>query len=588
MKPEAANRVQVAVRIRPPNRGDGNDERIVVHKDGRGVVVDDVNGRRSRTFEYDHVFVGGQDEVFDSIGCPMLDEAYKGFNVCLFAYGQTGSGKTHSIVGDMQSDDGHGVLPRFVKGLFRIAQQRVEEDAEVTIKITMSMIELYMEKVRDLLVPRVRGQEPESLEIHEDQNRKVFIRNASVHSVLSYDRVMELLSLGNGNRQTAETKMNEMSSRSHSVVQFTVSQIFDSLERRDIESVVSLVDLAGSERQGKTETTGQQFEEAKKINQSLLMLGRALNSFSDSRGDAFVSLRDSKLTRLLSESFGGNSKTWMLATVSPAQYNAGETISTLEYAQNALCITNKAEVNRLQKNLEYAELKQLVQELQSRVDLRKGQVNDAQTRCDALRKRVGALREQLLDGRVSVDDGGESLRLAVSEQDDLRRRLRELRRMRHTDGQDASIAYVGESCAALVQRAVHGLQNTKFECNLKFSSKSHLLDVSPELRIFVETSVGCEPSLLPSDWAQMAHEIVVVYVTVVEVRDLPGHACGGSQILIWFQGQHGSATSTPIAESVARGALFNFRQQFILGPNSDNLANYLAGEVLNFRLSCMI
>ncbi|CUF07572.1 kinesin, putative, partial [Bodo saltans] len=279
-----------------------------------------------------------------------------------------GSGKTHSIVGDMQSEEGHGVLPRFVKGLFRIAQQRVEEDAEVTIKITMSMIELYMEKVRDLLVPRVRGQEPESLEIHEDQNRKVFIRNASVHSVLSYERVMELLSLGNGNRQTAETKMNEMSSRSHSVVQFTVSQIFDSLERRDIESVVSLVDLAGSERQGKTETTGQQFEEAKKINQSLLMLGRALNSFSDSRGESFVSLRDSKLTRLLSESFGGNSKTWMLATVSPAQFNAGETTSTLEYAQNALCITNKAEVNRLQKSLENAELKKLACILEGRID----------------------------------------------------------------------------------------------------------------------------------------------------------------------------------------------------------------------------
>jgi hypothetical protein len=129
------------------------------------------------------------------------------------------------------------------------------------------------------------------------------------------------------------------------------------------------VDLAGSERQGKTETTGQQFEEAKKINQSLLMLGRALNSFSDSRGDAFVSLRDSKLTRLLSESFGGNSKTWMLATVSPAQYNAGETISTLEYAQNALCITNKAEVNRLQKSLENAELKKLSTILEGRIDV---------------------------------------------------------------------------------------------------------------------------------------------------------------------------------------------------------------------------
>ncbi|RNF26524.1 putative kinesin [Trypanosoma conorhini] len=163
--------------------------------------------------------------------------------------------------------------------------------------------------------------------------------------------------------------MNETSSRSHAIIQITISQKYESLEMRDVESVVLLVDLAGSERQSKAESTGVAFEEAKKINQSLLMLGRAMNSFSDRKGgDTFISLRASKLTRLLSESFGGNSKTWMLATVSPAATNLTETTSTLEYAQNAMAITNKAKVNDTQKNLELRRLKELVASLEGRLD----------------------------------------------------------------------------------------------------------------------------------------------------------------------------------------------------------------------------
>ncbi|RNF10323.1 putative kinesin, partial [Trypanosoma rangeli] len=187
--------------------------------------------------------------------------------------------------------------------------------------------------------------------------------------VLSVDRMLELLRKGNANRQTGETKMNETSSRSHAIIQITISQKYGSLEMRDVESVVLLVDLAGSERQSKTESTGVAFEEAKKINHSLLMLGRAMNSFSDRKGgDAFISLRASKLTRLLSESFGGNSKTWMLATVSPAATNLTETVSTLEYAQNAMAITNKAKVNDTKKNLDLKRLKELIAVLEGKLD----------------------------------------------------------------------------------------------------------------------------------------------------------------------------------------------------------------------------
>lgn len=358
---------------------------------GRDITVDDDKTKRS--YRFDHVFSGGQAEVFDTIGRPMVEEAYKGFNVCLFAYGQTGSGKTHSLLGEVGSEEREGVAPRFVRCLFDEAQRMVDEDADLTIRVSLSMIEVYMEKVRDLLAPRQRGQEPESLEIHEDPRRRVYVKGASVHQVLSAERMMELLRAGNANRQTAETKMNETSSRSHAIMQISLSQEFESVGKKDLECVVSLVDLAGSERQTKTESTGQQFEEAKKINHSLLMLGRALNSFSERKGgDAFISLRESKLTRLLSESFGGNSKTWMLATVSPTAFNLTESVSTLDYATNAMAITNKATVNSAFKSLELKELKAVVTQLEKQLESLAAVKDSKEVSLAGLREERDALR----------------------------------------------------------------------------------------------------------------------------------------------------------------------------------------------------
>ncbi|CAG9577980.1 putative kinesin [Leishmania major strain Friedlin] len=402
MSDDAKSRVQVSLRIRPVKKGVRHRTKVVVRgAEGGSVVVDDEQ-RTKRAYHFDHVFSGDQAEVFEAIGRPMLREAYKGFNVCLFAYGQTGSGKTYSLLGDLGCEERAGVAPRFVRCLFDEAQRMVDEDADLTIKVSLSMIEVYMEKVRDLLAPRQRGQEPESLEIHEDPSRRVYVRGASVHQVLSAERMMELLRKGNANRQTAETRMNETSSRSHAIMQISLSQEFACVKKKDLECVVSLVDLAGSERQTKTESSGQQFEEAKKINHSLLMLGRALNSFSDRKGsDAFISLRESKLTRLLSESFGGNSKTWMLATVSPTAFNLTESISTLDYATNAMAITNKAKVNSIVKSLELKELKAVVSSLEKQLeslaaarDANEVDVSILQEEREALRLAVHTARSQ--------------------------------------------------------------------------------------------------------------------------------------------------------------------------------------------------
>ncbi|CBH10016.1 kinesin, putative [Trypanosoma brucei gambiense DAL972] len=360
-------RVQVGVRIFPTRQG----ERSVVHgdpDDNHVVVIDGEGTKGGSALKFDRVFTGSQEEVYDFVGRPMLKEAFEGFNVCLFAYGQTGTGKTYSLFGDLDDKTRCGIAPRFAQAMIEEGQRRMEADNRATIRFSLTMVEVYMEKVRDLLAPRVRGQEPEALEIHEDNQRRVYVKGAGIHPVLSLDRLMELLSIGNANRQKGETKMNETSSRSHAIIQLTISQQHESLETKDVESVAMLVDLAGSERQSKAESTGLAFEEAKKINQSLLMLGRALNSFSDRKGsDGFISLRASKLTRLLSESFGGNSKTWMLATVSPSASNLTETISTLEYAQNASAITNKVRVNEATGSDELKRLRECAVHLEEKL-----------------------------------------------------------------------------------------------------------------------------------------------------------------------------------------------------------------------------
>ncbi|TPP52871.1 Kinesin motor domain family protein [Leishmania donovani] len=501
---DPTSRVQVSVRVRPLGKGDQRSGKIVVRgAEGGDVVVDDEQ-RTKRVYHFDHVFSGGQAEVFEAIGRPMLREAYKGFNVCLFAYGQTGSGKTYSLLGDMGCEERAG-------------------------------------KVRDLLAPRQRGQEPESLEIHEDPSRRVYVRGASVHQVLSAERMIELLQKGNANRQTAETRMNETSSRSHAIMQISLSQEFACVKKKDLECVVSLVDLAGSERQTKTESSGHQFEEAKKINHSLLMLGRALNSFSDRKGsDAFISLRESKLTRLLSESFGGNSKTWMLATVSPTAFNLTESISTLDYATNAMAITNKAKVNKSSKDLEYSDLIRLRQYLDGSVAREKGLAESYESQVAELRADIAALNRELLtlnDSQMEVE-----LQEALTERD------------------------------ALVSEMVSKLAGVgSYEVNTLVVPLYDLVGPPPLLQ--------CNLHVLLTE----ANEVMVV-VELVELHHLPDFATDGVRVSIWFEGQASSRVVTPIVSSNGGNPKFNFKQVYIFGPMTDELRRFFSADVLYLQV----
>ncbi|CAJ1029924.1 Microtubule binding/Kinesin motor domain containing protein, putative [Leishmania lindenbergi] len=534
MSDDGKSRVQVSLRIRPLGKGDRHGTKVVVRGvEGGGVVVDD-RRKTKRTYQFDYVFSGGQAEVFEAIGRPMLEEAYKGFNVCLFAYGQTGSGKTYSLLGDVGSEEHAGVAPRFVRCLFDEAQRMVDEDADLTIKVSLSMIEVYMEKVRDLLVPRQRGQEPESLEIHEDPSRRVYVRGASVHQVLSAERMMELLRKGNASRQTAETRMNETSSRSHAIIQITVSQEFASVEKKDLECVVSLVDLAGSERQTKT-----------KINHSLLMLGRALNSFSERKGsDVFISLRESKLTRLLSESFGGNSKTWMLATVSPTAFNLTESISTMDYATNAMAITNKAKVNSM-KGLELKELKAAVARLEKQLENLAMVRGAKELDVAGLQEERDALRLAVLTAR-SQDAASQRLRSTLQHIQlgniALRRRVEAAeKRMIWSLDNEASFLFYKGRCAISLRRVLRG---EKRAYRLALLAENGQLTPST---LNVELFSLSKDVTARKDPMELVGQSIRFCLRVVGAEDLPPQFCRHSFCklsLLFDQDNHYFTTST--------------------------------------------
>jgi len=401
------NRVQVAVRIRPMSRADGGIADVAVVDEGHfGVkLLRQGSNRDGMDFTYDYVFTGDQEEVWDCIGKPMLADAYDGYNVTLFAYGQTGSGKTYSVMGQ---EGALGVIPRFCHSMMGMAQDKLQADQTLSIKVTMEYIEIYNEKVRDLLERKKPGQaELSELQMHEAKG-KIYVEGSSVHTILTLERMNALLSQGCANRQTSETGMNEKSSRSHAIVIFHLSQTHDppTAESRDVESTIYIVDLAGSERQSKTGSTGERFEEAKKINLSLLTLGRALNSFSEGKGPPPT--RDSKLTRLLSESFGGNSRTWMLACVSPSTYNYTETMSTLTYASNAKNIINQAKINGLQQKLELQQLRKQYTQLESLYHNEKEKCKQLQLELQERSRQMQAHKEEIeslkaqIEGRPAV------------------------------------------------------------------------------------------------------------------------------------------------------------------------------------------
>ncbi|KAJ4352853.1 hypothetical protein N0V95_003900 [Ascochyta clinopodiicola] len=357
--------IKVVVRCRPFNgREKQRNAQCIVEMKGDQTILKaptniNVQGKAAKaaaegtkTFAFDRSYwsfdrdapnYAGQDNLHEDLGKPLLDNAFQGYNNCIFAYGQTGSGKSYSMMGYGQE---YGIIPKICQDMFeRIDEMQKDKNSSCTVEV--SYLEIYNERVRDLLNPSNKG----NLRVREHPSTGPYVEDLAKLVVQSFPDIENLMDEGNKARTVAATNMNETSSRSHAVFTVTLTQ-----KRHDAQAgmsgervaKISLVDLAGSERAQSTGATGARLKEGAEINRSLSTLGRVIAALADQssgKKKTQVPYRDSVLTWLLKDSLGGNSMTAMVAAISPADINFDETLSTLRYADSAKRIKNHAVVN---------------------------------------------------------------------------------------------------------------------------------------------------------------------------------------------------------------------------------------------------
>ncbi|XP_004862325.1 kinesin-like protein KIF14 [Heterocephalus glaber] len=397
--------VTVAVRVRPFSKREKIEKASqVVFMNGEEITVEHPDMKQVYTFIYNvsfwsfdecHPHYASQMTVYETLAAPLLERAFEGYNTCLFAYGQTGSGKSYTMMGFSEEP---GIIPRFCEDLF--AQVAKKQTEEVSYHFEMSFFEVYNEKIHDLLVCKgENGQRKQPLRVREHPVSGPFVEALSMNVISSYSDIQSWLQLGNKQRATAATGMNDKSSRSHSVFTLVMTQTKTEIvegEEHDhrITSRINLVDLAGSERCSASHTSGDRLKEGVSINKSLLTLGKVISALSEqaNRKRVFIPYRESVLTWLLKESLGGNSKTAMIATISPAASNIEETLSTLRYANQARLIVNIARVNEDMNAKLIRELKAEIEKLKA---AQRNNLNIDPERYRLCRQEITSLRMKL-------------------------------------------------------------------------------------------------------------------------------------------------------------------------------------------------
>uniref|UniRef100_A0A6Q2XWA4 Kinesin motor domain-containing protein n=1 Tax=Esox lucius TaxID=8010 RepID=A0A6Q2XWA4_ESOLU len=356
--------VRVALRCRPLVTKEINEgcQTCLTFVPGEPQVI--VGTEKAFTYDYVYDPASEQEEVFNSAVLPLLCGLFKGYHATVLAYGQTGSGKTFSMGGTYTSAQENeptvGVIPRVVKWIF----QEMEKRTDCEFSLSVSYLEIYNEDILDLLCPSVSKDKPSAINIREDPKEGIKIIGLIEKEVFSAQEMVGCLELGNSARTVGSTAMNAASSRSHAIFTITLEQR-RGVDKSNVVSKLHLVDLAGSERQKKTKAEGDRLKEGISINRGLLSLGNVISALGDeSKKGSFVPYRDSKLTRLLQDSLGGNSHTLMIACVSPADSNIEETLNTLRYADRARKIKNKPVVN---VDPQAAEMKRLKQQNVSKI-----------------------------------------------------------------------------------------------------------------------------------------------------------------------------------------------------------------------------
>lgn len=420
--------VKVAVRVRPFNsRETSKESKCIIQMQGNSTsIINPKNPKEApKSFSFDYSYwshtspedpcFASQNRVYNDIGKEMLLHAFEGYNVCIFAYGQTGAGKSYTMMGK-QEESQAGIIPQLCEELFEKINDNCNE--EMSYSVEVSYMEIYCERVRDLLNPKNKG----NLRVREHPLLGPYVEDLSKLAVTSYTDIADLMDAGNKARTVAATNMNETSSRSHAVFTIVFTQ-----KKQDPEtnlstekvSKISLVDLAGSERADSTGAKGTRLKEGANINKSLTTLGKVISALAEvskkKKKTDFIPYRDSVLTWLLRENLGGNSRTAMVAALSPADINYDETLSTLRYADRAKQIKCNAVINedpnaKLVRELkeEVTRLKDLLraQGLGDIIDTSMGSLTSSPSSC-SLNSQVGLPSVTSIQERIMSTPGGE-------------------------------------------------------------------------------------------------------------------------------------------------------------------------------------
>jgi kinesin family protein 18/19 len=409
---------------------------------------------REHRFVFDRLFdeEAAQEEVYANTTRPLLDSVLDGYNATVFAYGATGCGKTHTISGTPRAP---GIIFLTMKELF----ERINDLRDTKhVDVSLSYLEIYNETIRDLLEPSCK-----QLALREDSESRILVSNLSTHKPSNVEEVMEMILQGNQNRTISPTEANATSSRSHAVLQINVVQKnrTAAISEAHTFATLSIIDLAGSERASATKNRGERLLEGANINKSLLALGNCINALCDPRRHNHVPYRDSKLTRLLKFSLGGNCKTVMIVCVSPSSRHYDETLNTLKYADRAKRI--KTKVIRNEHNLDRhvgSYLKMITEQKAEIEELRRRES-----------KAVGHALAQEARARqrcqTVLEDAAESLRQTYARAEPLHTQLAAaLRRMKLVATQARQVAALADAA----QRAGHG--DTRLSAELARVSES--------------------------------------------------------------------------------------------------------------------
>lgn len=394
--------VRVVVRCRPFSKREQASEcdSILVMDDKLGQIT--IRNPKAppddpmKVFTFDSVYGwdSKQSDIYDDAVRPLVESVLQGFNVTIFAYGQTGTGKTHTMQGVSNDPDMRGVIPNSFQHIFT----QISRTQNQKYLVRSSYLEIYQEEIRDLLCK----DNNKKLELKENPDCGVYVKGLSSVVTKNAAEIEHVMNIGNQSRSVGFTNMNERSSRSHAIFVVTVecSEVGPDGEDHIRVGKLNMVDLAGSERQSKTGAKGKRLKEAAKINLSLSALGNVISALVDGKS-THIPYRDSKLTRLLQDSLGGNAKTVMIATVGPSHKNFDESLATLRYASRAKNIKNKPRINEDPKDALLREFQEEIARLKAQLEERGMLAKERRRRRDSKRlsKSMAGMEEEILRER---------------------------------------------------------------------------------------------------------------------------------------------------------------------------------------------